>query len=281
MENDNITSHRASDTKVHCQNCSLKLQCLPKRLNEEKTKLFDAIVRRPQQFPKKSVIAREGNLLTSLFVVRTGSLKQAGSLLDGEQLTRFFMPGDLVGLDGIDELRYPGSVIALEPSTICEIPYKNFEELASQLPELREQLFHSMSKALREDRRMLGILLHQAADERLATLFCEISNYFFRRGYSAYGFRISKSRADIGSYLGIATETVSRALGQFQLQGLLAVRGREIQILDLPALRALARGERYSGYTKKTEPKFQILAFPRRRTKLKLVSFRPPPSNDS
>lgn len=243
-DNNDLTQRRGDADDVHCRHCSLRSLCLPQSLDDRDLERFNAIVRRPGHFKKGSLLAREGAPLHSLLVVRSGCLKQVSHTGGREQLTRFFLPGELVGLDGLDTLRYPGSVRALEAATICDIPYPSLDTLATQLPDLRTQLFRSMSRTLREDRLLMGHFTHQSAEQRLATLLCELSERFRRRGYSAHCFRFSKSRAEIGSYLGIAMETVSRVLGQFQQQGLVTTRGREVRIHDLAALETLARGDR-------------------------------------
>jgi len=172
----------------------------------------------------------------------SGSLKQITTEGSGEdQVTNFYLPSELVGLDGIDEESYPGSVIALETTTVCEIPFDRLDTLSEHLPELRTQLYRSMSKELRDDRKMMRLLSRKTADQRLASFFLNLSERFRRRGYSPYSFRLSMSRADIGNYLGLAVETVSRILGRFQQQKLVDVSGREVNILDLEALAAQAQ----------------------------------------
>ncbi len=157
MADHNDRPQRRGDADdVHCRHCSLRSLCLPQSLDDRDLERFNAIVRRPGHFKKGSLLAREGAPLHSLLVVRSGSLKQVSHTGGREQLTRFFLPGELVGLDGLDTLRYPGSVRALEAATICDIPYPSLDTLATQLPDLRTQLFRSMSRTLREDRLLMG-----------------------------------------------------------------------------------------------------------------------------
>ncbi|PAU76325.1 fumarate/nitrate reduction transcriptional regulator Fnr [Halomonas salipaludis] len=230
--------------ETRCQTCSLSSLCLPLALEFSDVDQFDAIIRRRAPLKKGEALFRQGEAFTSVFAVRSGSLKQLASEGNGEdQLTNFYLPSELVGLDAIDDERYPGTVTALETTTVCEIPFDRLDHLSEQLPELRTQLFRSMSKEMRDDRRMMRLLSRKTADERLASFLLGLSNRFRRRGYSAYSFRLSMSRADIGNYLGLAVETVSRILGRFQQQQLVAVAGREVNILDLAALESLAEGD--------------------------------------
>lgn len=242
---DTLTGRRRSALQeTRCQTCSLSSLCLPLSLEVEDMGQFDAIIRRRAPLKKGETLFHQDSPFTSVFAVRSGSLKQVTTEGSGEdQLTNFYLPSELVGLDGIDEQHYPGTVVALETTTVCEIPFDRLDHLSESLPELRGQLYRSMSKELREDRRMMRLLSRKTADQRLASFFTSLSDRFRRRGYSPYSFRLSMSRADIGNHLGLAVETVSRILGRYQTQGLVAVSGREVNILDLPALTRLAEEE--------------------------------------
>ncbi|HAA46665.1 MAG: hypothetical protein XD36_1280 [Halomonas sp. 54_146] len=230
--------------EARCQTCSLSSLCLPLALELDDIGQFDAIIRRRAPLKKGEPLFRQGDTFTSVYAVRSGSLKQITAEGNGsEQLTNFYLPSELVGLDGIDEEQYPGSVIALETTTICEIPFDRLDLLSEELPELRSQLYRSMSKELRDDRRMMRLLSRKTADQRLATFLINLSDRFRRRGYSPYSFRLSMPRADIGNYLGLAVETVSRILSRFQQQDVVAVSGREVNILDMQRLTTLAEEE--------------------------------------
>ncbi|HSP58678.1 MAG TPA: fumarate/nitrate reduction transcriptional regulator Fnr [Halomonas sp.] len=228
---------RALFNEARCQTCSLSSLCLPLALEFPDMDEFNAIIRRRTPLKKGETLLLQDSPFTSLYAVRSGSLKQVTTEGSGEdQLTNFYLPSELVGLDGIDEVRYPGSVIALETTTVCEIPFDRLDALSQEIPELRSQLFRTMSKEMRDDRRMMRLLSRKTADQRLASFFVSLSGRFRRRGYSPYSFRLSMSRADIGNYLGLAVETVSRILNRFQQQTLVAVSGREVNILDLDTL---------------------------------------------
>ncbi len=242
---DTLTGRRRSLLhETRCQTCSLSSLCLPLALEVQDMDQFDAIIRRRAPLKKGESLFRQDTPFTSVFAVRSGSLKQVTTEGSGEdQLTNFYLPSELVGLDGIDENRYPGTVVALETTTVCEIPFDRLDSLSESLPELRTQLYRSMSKELRDDRRMMRLLSRKTADQRLASFFIGLSDRFRRRGYSPFSFRLSMARADIGNYLGLAVETVSRILGRFQSQGLVEVSGREVHILDFDALTQIAEEE--------------------------------------
>lgn len=227
--------------EARCQTCSLSSLCLPLALELEDMEQFDAIIRRRAPLKKGQALFHEGDTFNSVYTVRSGSLKQVATQgTDTEQLTNFYLPSELVGLDGIDAEQYQGSAIALETTTVCEIPFDRLDMLSEELPKLRGQLYRSMSKELRDDRRMMRLLSHKTADQRLASFLITLSERFRLRGYSPYSFRLSMPRADIGNYLGLAVETISRILTRFQQQNVVAVSGREVNILDMRRLTSLA-----------------------------------------
>lgn len=230
--------------ETRCQTCSLSSLCLPLALELEDMSQFDSIIRRRSPLKRGEALFHQDDAFSSVYAVRSGSLKQVTTEGSGDdQLTNFYLPSELIGLDGIDEECYPGTVVALETTTVCEIPFDRLDSLSEALPELRAQLFRSMSKEMRDDRRMMRLLSRKTADQRLATFLAGLSDRFRRRGYSPYSFRLSMSRADIGNYLGLAVETVSRILSRFQQQGLVSVSGREVNILDLETLIDVAEQE--------------------------------------
>lgn len=229
--------HRGRD-ETHCQTCSLSALCLPLALTLGDMKHFDAIVRRSTPLRKGEPLFRQGATFTSVFAVRSGSLKQVvqPSETGAQQLTGFFLPSELAGLDGIDQGAYPATAIALETTTVCEIPFNRLDHLSQSLPELRGQLYRSMGRELQESRQMMRLLSRKTADQRLASFLLTLSARFRRRGFSPYSFRLSMTRADMGSYLGLAVETVSRTFSRLQEHGVVAVSGRDVLVLDMPCL---------------------------------------------
>ncbi|MDI5934289.1 helix-turn-helix domain-containing protein [Halomonas kalidii] len=178
---------------------------------------------------------------TGLFLVRSGSLKQVSTMNGGDPLVMAYaMPGDLVGLDAIGPDVYPGTAVALETLTVSVLSRERIGELGAQAPELRQQLCRNLSQEVHNERLMLRSLLHRTAVGRLAYFFVAMSARFRRRGYSPIQFRLALSRSDIGSYLGLTVETVSRTLARFQQQELLKASGRDFHILDLDGLIRLA-----------------------------------------
>ncbi|RTR02487.1 fumarate/nitrate reduction transcriptional regulator Fnr [Halomonas nitroreducens] len=232
-----VHRRRSLGQENRCQSCRHRSLCLPLALELEEVEQFDTIIRRRLTLRRGEWLYRQGSPFTSVYAVRSGSLKQvANEGGSDELLTHYYLPSELVGLDGIDEVIYPSSVIALEATTVCEIPFDRLEFLSERLPVLRAHLYRIMSKEMRKDLRVIRMLAHKTADQRLATFFIGLSERFRQLGYSPYRFRLSMTRAEIGNYLGMAVETVSRVMGRFQQQDLVAVHGREIHILDMHTL---------------------------------------------
>ncbi|MCR4511340.1 fumarate/nitrate reduction transcriptional regulator Fnr [Pseudomonas sp. GLN_6] len=229
--------------QAHCKDCSLASLCLPLSLNLEDMDALDEIVKRGRPLKKGEFLFRQGDAFNSVFAVRSGALKTF-SLSDSgdEQITGFHLPSELVGLSGMDSESYPVSAMALETTSVCEIPFERLDELSVQLPQLRRQLMRIMSREIRDDQQMMLLLSKKTADERIATFLVNLSARFRARGFSANQFRLAMSRNEIGNYLGLAVETVSRVFTRFQQNKLLEAEGKEVHILDPIELCALAGG---------------------------------------
>ncbi|MCL4118348.1 UNVERIFIED_CONTAM: hypothetical protein GTU68_008605 [Idotea baltica] len=232
---------RRPQHKIHCQDCSLLPLCLPLSLNVNGVSALDEIVKRSHPIGKSEFLFRQGDQFNSIFAVRSGSLKSFNlNNMGEEQITGFHLPGELVGLSGVDGEMYLSSSQALETTSICEIPFNKLDELAVKLPQLRRQLMRVMSREIRQHKQMMLLLSKKTADERIAAFLVNLSARFNAQGFSAQQFRLKMSRNDIGNYLGLAVETVSRVFTRFQNNQLIQVEGKEIHILNPVDLCSLA-----------------------------------------
>lgn len=223
-----------------CQNCSLAALCLPIALADEDVNRLDQIIERKRPLKKGELLFHQGEEFDSVFAVRTGTLKTFNITNSGEeQITGFYCPSELVGLSGIDTNHYPVSAKALETTTVCEIPFAHLEQLSAQIPSLKHQLFRVMSRKICDDQQMMVLLGKKNADEKVASFLLNLSQRFKKRGYSATAFRLSMSRGEIGNYLGLAVETVSRVMTRFQKNGLIDVDGKEISIVNIDEMEKL------------------------------------------
>ncbi len=241
MTNRNVVSFE--NIKVACKNCSLATLCLPMGLSPEDMERLDSIVKRGRPFHRGDHLFREGDNLHSLRVITSGSVKTFSPSEDGsEQVLSFHLPGELIGLDAIQNECHTCSAKALETTAVCEIPFHNLEELSSNMPSLQHQMYRLLSREIGQDSEMLTLLGKKSAEERLATFLLSFSERFKKRGFSATDFFLSMSRHEIGNYLGLAVETVSRLFTRFQEEGLLHVERKHVQLLDLPRLATIVHG---------------------------------------
>jgi len=230
--------------EAHCKDCSLATMCLPLALHDNEMDTLDNIVKRGKPLRKNEMLFRQGDTFNSVYALRSGTIKTFSVNDAGvEQITGFHLAGELIGLSGMDGERQPLSAVALETTSVCEIPYERLDDLTASMPGLRRQVMRLMSREIRDDQQMMLLLSKKTADERIATLLINLSARFRSRGYSANRFRLAMSRNDIGNYLGLAVETVSRVFTRFQQQGLIAAEGKQIDILDHAELCALAGGQ--------------------------------------
>jgi CRP/FNR family transcriptional regulator, anaerobic regulatory protein len=227
--------------QVSCGDCRLNAICLPISLHVTDIDKLDDIIQRGRPLQKGEFLYRAGEPFQSVYAIRSGTIKSIRVTNDGlEQVTGFYLPGEIVGMDGLAQNQYSNSAIALETSAVCEIPFSRLEELSLQIPTLQRHFFQLMSKEITEDQQLITLLSKNSAEERVASLLLSISTRNHNRQLSAFEFRLPMSRADIGNYLGLTIETVSRVFSRFQKQDLLAVDKKEISILDIEGLKATA-----------------------------------------
>ncbi len=197
---------------------------------------------RPRVVTAGTNIHRAGELFRSVFFVRSGTLKRVLIQEDGrEQTLGFPLPGDLLGLEAIDSNVHTTTVIALDTCCVIETPYDAIETLAFERRDVARFLYQRMSAALRDEHGWLAALGLLNADERVAAFLLDLSQRFSARGFSATRFMLRMTRAEIGSFLGLTLETVSRVFSRFQKHGLVKVTRRDIELLDVNALTSLAR----------------------------------------
>jgi len=224
--------------KVSCENCNLHELCLPHGLDGEDLEKLDRIVTRTQPLHKGDVLFHTGDKFSNLYAVRTGCIKLTASSDEGdEQILGFYLPGEIIGLDGIEKGIHACTAVALDTSSLCAISFRNLSDVCRQLPALNEQMFRLMGRELSHDNQLLLTVTKKNADGRIATFLLSLSTRFSRLGYSATEFRLAMSRSEIGNYLGLTFETVSRSLNKFQKQGLISINHKYIHILDSVGLK--------------------------------------------
>jgi CRP/FNR family transcriptional regulator len=226
---------------VNCADCALNPVCLPPAVNIADLERLNSIIERNRPLLRGALLFHEGMLFESVFVVRSGALKTLVTLPSGqEQITGFHLPGELVGLDSVGLPSYASTAVALENTAVCTVPFTELEGLSRQLPSLQHHLFKLMSAEIRTDHQFMQLLSQRPAEERVAAFLLSIAARFKRRHLSDVDIHLPMTRGDLGNHLGLTLETTSRIFTRLQHQGLLAVDGKEIRILDRTRLCALA-----------------------------------------
>ena len=229
-----------SRLKTACSSCSLRELCLPVGLSDEDMVKLDNLVfvRRPVK--RGDYLFRAGDKFDSLYAPRTGFFKTKLLMEDGrEQVTGFHMAGELMGLDGIGTERHTCDAVALEDSDVCVIPFERLEGLSREMEALQHHFHKVMSREIVREHGVMMLLGSMRAEERLAAFLLNLSQRLSMRGYSPNEFNLRMTREEIGSYLGLKLETVSRVFSKFQEEGLIAVQQKHVRILDTTSLREI------------------------------------------
>ena len=228
------------DTQSGCEVCSLHDLCLLSHVEENGLERFDGLIQHKRPIKRGGYVFRAGAPLRSLFAIRAGSFKASVLHDDGrEQVTGFYMAGEIMGLDGISSDIHTVNAVALEDSELCELPYYEMERLVRDIPSLQHHFHRIMSREIVRDHGVMLLLGAMSAEERIATFLLQLSKRYLARGYSASSFSLRMSRGEIGSYLGLTIETVSRVFSRLQEEGYLSVQKRDICLKNVPGLRKL------------------------------------------
>lgn len=230
------------ESRTSCSNCRLNTLCLPLSLHLDDVEQLDRIVQRGRPLQRGEPLYRARAPFHSLYAIRSGAVKATTVNQQGEeQVTGFYLPGELVGLDGIAEDEYTNTVEALETASVCEIPFAQMEQLSQKIPSLQRNVFQLLSREITHDQRLMTLISKSSAEQRVATLLLSFSDRHQRRGLSPTRFRLPMSRTDIGNFLGLTIETISRVFSRLQRQQILRADRKELEILELDQLRTLAR----------------------------------------
>jgi CRP/FNR family transcriptional regulator len=227
------------DALRFCSTCAFSEACLSQGMDKASLGELHVLVEHVGPFHEGEHIFREGDEFTAIAAVRAGTVKTYVVDPGGqEQVLGFFLPGEVVGLNAIHQLRYPCNAVALDTVMLCRFSFPRMALLATRLPGLQAQLFRLLSQDIGKAALLAG---DYSADQRMAAFLVALSRRYAQRGFSATRFHLTMSRTDIANYLRLAPETVSRVLRRFQGEGLVEVDRRELEIRDDARLQALAR----------------------------------------
>ncbi|HBD10556.1 MAG TPA: Crp/Fnr family transcriptional regulator [Porticoccaceae bacterium] len=225
------------NTEINCRDCRMNALCLPIALELDEVDKLNDIIRRGRPLHRDDHVYDMADEFRAVYAVRSGCIKTYSTDNEGtEQVTGFYLPGEIFGMDGIATASHISAAVALETSAICEIPFSQLEDLGIRMPSLQRYFLKLMSKEIANDQHLITLLSKNSAQERIGTLILSISARNAQRNLSRTRFRLPMSRADIGNYLGLTVETVSRVFSRFQKLDILRVDKKEIEIIDLTRL---------------------------------------------
>lgn len=229
--------------KNQCSSCSLKELCLPTGLREDEFDKLDSVIKQSRRLKKGEYLFHAGEPFQSVYAIRTGFFKTSVNTHDGrDQVTGFFMSGELMGMNGISSGLYTNDAVALEDSEVCELPFEKMDEVSQVLPTLNQHFFRLLSREIVRNQNVMLLLGNMRAEERLASFLLNLSQRLAARGFAANDFILRMSREEIGSYLGLKLETVSRTLSRFNHDGWIEVEHKHIRILKPDVLKELVSG---------------------------------------
>jgi len=231
----------AHDFDARCETCRLRVLCLPAALDADEIAALDAIIEYRRIVEANRHFYRAGQDFKAIYAVIFGAVKTYRSYGDGKTcVTGCYLPGELFGFSGIGEHSYSVSAAALMDTCVCEIPFDNFEAVCRRLPGLQNRLLTIMSHRIIDYQSHLDELRWaNPAQNRLAAFLMSLSTRAARRGESATAIRLPMTGQDIGNYLGISAEGVSRAFAGLVSSGAITKRSRDIGILDMEQLKQL------------------------------------------
>ena len=238
-----MPSQPAAAGQSKCGQCGLRQLCLPLGLDQAGMERLETVIVRRRRVQRDERLFRLGQPFHSLYAVHYGHIKTCRVDRQGaQQITGFTMAGELLGLDAIATGEHSSDAIALEDSEVCEIPYAGLGELIAQVPALLTHFHRLMSQEILREQAVMLFLGNMRAEQRLAVFLLNLATRYAQRGYSARSFQLRMSREDIGNYLGLTIESISRLMARFRQSGWIRLDNRELEILDRDSLEALATG---------------------------------------
>ncbi len=234
------TKSTTENYKIACSNCNLRELCLPIGFSPEEMKKLDSIVRTRRRVKQGELLFSDGDEFTSLFAIRTGFFKTSITADDGrEQVIGFQMAGEIVGLDGIVNDVHTCNAVALEDADVCVMPFANVEKLSREFPMLQRHVHKFMSREIVRENEVMMLLGCMRAEERLAAFLLNLVQRLHTRGFSQSEVILRMTREEIGSYLGMKLETVSRTFSKFSDLGIIEVKQRHVRIIEPDALKKI------------------------------------------
>ena len=232
-----------SRSRVKCSACTQRELCVSEGLDTEAMAHIDELVTARIRLRKGETLFRAGDRFTSLYAIRSGSCKTVSLTEDGhDQVSGYHMAGEIIGTDGIGADRYTSQAVALEDTEVCVLRFERLEAFGRQHVRFQHNLYRLLSREISREGKIALMLGTMLAERRLAVFLLDLSERYRARGYSSCEFVLRMTREEIGSFLGLKLETVSRLFSRFQREGLLQVQGRIVKLLDRASLKRMIEG---------------------------------------
>lgn len=229
--------------RASCANCSMQRMCMPTGLDDQDIDRIADVVEDRRRVARDDTLYKPGQQFKSLYAVRYGHLKTFQINAAGAaQITGFQMAGEMLGMEAIGAGRHSGETVALEDTEVCEIPFSRLEELLVKVPGYMRHFHRTMSQEITRDQSVMLLLGGMKAEQRFAVFLTNLAARYAARGYSPLEFGLRMSREDIGNYLGLTIESISRLITRFNKLGWVKIDKRQVTILDLETLKAIAGG---------------------------------------
>lgn len=226
--------------KVACSNCNLRELCMPVGLSPAELQRVDELVASRRSIKRGGTLFHAGESFSALYAVRIGFFKTSLTTEDGrDQVTGFQMAGEIIGLDGIVNDHHTCDATALEDAEVCVMPFDRIEDISREVGALQKHVHRIMSREIVREHGVMLLLGSMRAEERLAAFLLNLVQRLQARGFSRSELILRMTREEIGSYLGMKLETVSRTFSRFADEGIIEVKQRHIHILDGDALKLL------------------------------------------
>jgi len=233
-----------SSIKVACSNCNLRELCMPVGLSDSDMQRIDDIVATRRKIKRGTPLFRNGERFTSLYAIRTGFFKTCVATEDGrDQVTGFQMAGEIIGLDGIVNDHHTCDAVALEDAEVCVMPFERIEDLSREVTSLQHHVHKIMSREIVREHGVMLLLGSMRAEERLAAFLLNLVQRLHARGFSQSELVLRMTREEIGSYLGLKLETVSRTFSKFAEDGIVEVKQRHVRILNAEGLKLIVNAQ--------------------------------------
>ena len=230
----------AHTIKVACSSCNLRELCLPMGLNADEMVKLDRVISTRKRIKRGQALFNVGDKFTSLYAVRSGFFKTCVTTADGrDQVTGFQMTGEIIGMDGIVSDHHSCDAVALEDAEVCIMPFDQVEELSREFTTLQHHVHKILSREIVRAHSVMLLLGSMRAEERLAAFLLNLVQRLHARGFSQSEFVLRMTREEIGSYLGMKLETVSRTFSKFVEDGIIDVKQRYVHIKNVDGLRQI------------------------------------------